>query len=676
MQLDIPDTILAKWQDASDDIARAIDASAVQIVHMVEKNIHVLAASRTVGNPYRTGDKERLLRSGLYAETVVKVRGQSLIFSAMNNDRNKFNPDPKWNGISYLGFPIQGPDKKNFGIVCVWGCKEDDLLGTAKLLVKQFRDAIENHLELVHMQAQHMQDKTHSEILIQRLQLAAKANRLGIWDFDFETARFIWDDSMLEIHGLTRETFSERFETWINLLHPEDAPWVIEDMRRVIEGIATTDEERLKPFRIITPSGQVKWVVSSFHVLRDGHGKAIRAVGTTSDVTESHLLAQKLEQSCQTLKTAEKLARTGSWEWDITSNKITWSDGMYNLFGLALALPVPSLNDRRHTFTEESFARLAACVNECKLAGTPYTVEVEAIRSEGTHFFMIAHGEAARDADGNIIGLFGTVQDITELKVLQRHLVDKNTALEAETARAQEANRLKSEFLANMSHELRTPLNGIIGFAEFLYDQRPGPLNEMQQDFLQDVLKSARHLLKLISTLLDLAKIEAGRMDIVPESFSLRETVQEVSDVLIPLVKDKKLSYSTLIELSDDFVTLDLQKIKQVLYNLLSNAIKFTNNGGWVKLHVCARGEEQLEIAVQDSGIGIKPEDFQRLFGEFQQLASSSEHRLQGTGLGLALTKKLVMLHGGTIDVASDFGMGTKFTVVLPRVVQTEIPHE
>ena len=254
------------------------------------------------------------------------------------------------------------------------------------------------------------------------------------------------------------------------------------------------------------------------------------------------------------------------------------------------------------------------------------------------------------------------------LRLAQAQLIERNEALQIETERAQAANRLKSEFLANMSHELRTPLNGILGFSELLIDKKAGTLNPDQTEFLTDVLNSGRHLLQLINDLLDIAKIEAGRMELAPESFSIRNLLEEVAGVLSPLVREKNIDYLSKVNLQDDILIGDQKKIKQVIYNLLSNAIKFTEVHGHIEVRIQAAGDRQIEIGVQDSGIGIAPADLSRLFVDFQQLDSSSSRRFQGTGLGLALTKKLVELHGGAIRVESEFAKGSTFTVTLPRV--------
>ena len=245
---------------------------------------------------------------------------------------------------------------------------------------------------------------------------------------------------------------------------------------------------------------------------------------------------------------------------------------------------------------------------------------------------------------------------------LQGHLGELETA----NAQIAEVSRLKSEFLANMSHELRTPLNAILGFSELLRDDLAGKITEKQRkDCLDNIYNSGRHLLSLINDVLDLTKIEAGRMDLVYEEFGVESATREVLNVLRSLAIKKDIEITSSVEPSDALLIADKNKFKQVLYNLLSNAIKFTPPSG--KVTVQARAQDQLlKISVQDSGIGI-PKDFQhKIFGAFYQVQSASNREYPGTGLGLALTKKLVELHGGSIGFDSADGHGTTFTVELP----------
>lgn len=245
---------------------------------------------------------------------------------------------------------------------------------------------------------------------------------------------------------------------------------------------------------------------------------------------------------------------------------------------------------------------------------------------------------------------------------LQAHLGELETA----NAQIAEVSRLKSEFLANMSHELRTPLNAILGFSELLRDDLAGKITEKQRrDCLDNIYNSGRHLLSLINDVLDLTKIEAGRMDLVYEEFGIESAMREVLNVLHSLAIKKEIDITSSVEPQDALLAADKNKFKQVLYNLLSNAIKFTPPAGQVIIRARA-SREMLTIAVQDSGIGIDKELQHKIFGTFYQVQSATNREYPGTGLGLALTKKLVELHGGSIDFESAAGEGTTFTVELP----------
>jgi signal transduction histidine kinase len=258
------------------------------------------------------------------------------------------------------------------------------------------------------------------------------------------------------------------------------------------------------------------------------------------------------------------------------------------------------------------------------------------------------------------------IRDITEQRALREQLRDKNADLERQYQAVQEANRLKSEFLANMSHELRTPLNGIIGFAELMHDGKVGPVSAEHREFLGDILTSARHLLQLINDVLDLAKIESGKMEFRPEPVDTETVVREVCETLRTLSAQKRIEIITSIEPAAFLVVTDAGKLKQILYNYISNALKFTPNSGRVSIGVALEEGQDFRIAVEDTGIGIRPEDLPKLFTEFQQLDSSKAKMHQGTGLGLALTRRIAEAQGGRVGVQSSPGVGSTFFAVLP----------
>jgi signal transduction histidine kinase len=233
-----------------------------------------------------------------------------------------------------------------------------------------------------------------------------------------------------------------------------------------------------------------------------------------------------------------------------------------------------------------------------------------------------------------------------------------------------QANRLKSEFLANMSHELRTPLNAVIGFAALMHSGKAGPMAPVHTEYIGDILNSSRHLLQLINDVLDLSKVEAGRMEMRVEATDIPRTVSEVRDIVRGLAAERNVRVAIELDAAVTEVQVDPRMLKQVLYNYLSNAIKFTPDGGRVTLRITPEPDDAFRIDVEDNGIGIKPEDMVRLFVEFQQLDQGSAKRYPGTGLGLALTKRIVEAQGGRVGVRSMLGQGSTFSAILPRKVE------
>ena len=235
------------------------------------------------------------------------------------------------------------------------------------------------------------------------------------------------------------------------------------------------------------------------------------------------------------------------------------------------------------------------------------------------------------------------------------------------------ANRHKSEFLANMSHELRTPLNAIIGFSEVLLDRMFGDVNPKQEEYLQDVLSSGRHLLSLINDILDLSKVEAGRMELELATFDLPAAIDNALTLVRERASTHGIHVAQTVGADVGAVHADERKVKQILLNLLSNAVKFTPEGGRVEVRAEAVNGS-IEVAVSDTGIGIAPEDQEAIFEEFRQVGSDYARKREGTGLGLSLTRRLVELHGGTVRVKSELGHGSTFTFTLPLSRPAETP--
>lgn len=300
-------------------------------------------------------------------------------------------------------------------------------------------------------------------------------------------------------------------------------------------------------------------------------------------------------------------------------------------------------------------------------------LDLWARRGDGTEFPVDIKLSPIETDQG--LRIMCVVRDITERKRAEDQIRTLNQKLEERNREVERANQLKSEFLASMSHELRTPLNAIIGFSDLLKEQSAGELNDEQQRFVGHISHGARHLRALINDILDLSKIEAGRMEFQLEKFPAPDAIEEVVTAVRPSAEVKRLRLEARVA-SGVELSADRTRFKQVLYNLLSNAIKFTPDGGAVTIE--ARAEADIfSLSVCDTGIGVPSEEIETIFESFHQAAATTKGVREGTGLGLAITKRLVELHRGRIWVRSELGKGSCFFVELPMgSAKTRIERE
>ncbi|NES23919.1 MAG: histidine kinase, partial [Symploca sp. SIO3E6] len=293
---------------------------------------------------------------------------------------------------------------------------------------------------------------------------------------------------------------------------------------------------------------------------------------------------------------------------------------------------------------------------------------------------LVAVGEQAAIAIDNARMIKALEEQETRLEFQNQMLAQQNQELESQrqqvlrqNVQLLEAARLKSQFLATMSHELRTPMNAVIGFSQLLLRQRQSSLIPQQVDMVERILNNGKNLLTLINEILDLSKIEAGRLELKLEKFNLVKLLRATVEELRSLAEEKHLELDIQADLQNPNVSNDSVRLRQILVNLLSNAIKFTECGK-VQVEVKEISSEQLVIIVKDTGIGIAQEDLEHIFEEFRQIDQTTTRKYSGTGLGLAITESLVQLMQGTITVESQLGVGSTFRVELPRQVPADAP--
>ena len=445
-------------------------------------------------------------------------------------------------------------------------------------------------------------------------------------------------------------------------------------------------EDKVTNYELTIRAKDERETVVSYNAttFRDAGGKLKGVFAAARDITDQKRLEGQITQRNTELTEATTFLNNvleSSTEYsiiakDLKGNILTWNEGARRNYGYSAEEMVGKGNTSLlHTPEDLANGRVKALFEQALTTGKAEGV-FERRRKSGERFTASVSMTLRRDAAGTPVGYLLISKDITEQKRLEEQLQRKNEELEEQYRRVQEANRLKSEFLANMSHELRTPLNAIIGFSELMHDGKVGPVAPDHKEYLGDILTSSKHLLQLINDVLDLAKVESGKMEFHPEPVDLARVLGEVRDVLRTLISRKHINVGFEVYPKLTAVVADPAKLKQVLYNYLSNALKFTPDAGKVTVRVRPEGPEHYRIEVEDSGIGIKSEDMHRLFVEFQQLDASMGKKYQGTGLGLALTKRIVEAQSGRVGVTSNFGQGSVFFAVLPYIMRAGVETE
>jgi two-component system cell cycle sensor histidine kinase PleC len=444
---------------------------------------------------------------------------------------------------------------------------------------------------------------------------------------------------------------------FIEHIHPDDREHALQMLQKVMAAAPDTEVRIDFECRALCKDGsfrRIEWI----HKAAGGH---IYIVG--HDVTEIRQHEEELHRREQQLSEAQKIGHMGHWYWQNGQNVMEWSDQIYAIFGVDKAMFMASVDNIRTLILKRDLTRIYRSFQRALIRKKDYAFEFRLRRPGGTIRYIRCEGRCKiTPKTGEVEAFFGIMQDITE-----RTLHEK--ALRAAKESAEQAYASKTRFLANMSHELRTPLNAIIGFSEMVQRQLLGPIgNARYLDYVGSIRTSGEHLLDLINDILDMSKIEVGKYELYVEELNIGKIIRLAVHMLEGRAHEGQVKIIT-DEIEDDIqIFADRRALMQVLLNILSNAVKFTKPGGTIELR-CQRELGGVAIVVADSGIGIPKEKLNVVTLPFEQVDSEFTRRHEGSGLGLAITKDLIEMHGGTLDIDSEVGVGTIVTVLLPEKV-------
>jgi PAS domain S-box-containing protein len=547
-----------------------------------------------------------------------------------------------------------------------------------------------------------------------------------IWEWSTQTNRLTWAENAQFVFGYPPEEIGPDATWWDNHIHPEDRQRVITKLDEFVKGSALVWQDE---YRFLLKDGSYATVSDHAYVERDSSSQAIRLIGAMSNITERKRAEERIQRQLQQLSalravdiaisttfdlkpslavllakvvsqlgvsaaaillfnqpilTLEYIAGHGFTSPTIQQTRLRIGEGLAGRAALERRpVHIPNLTQtanhfvRTQSLAEEAFVAYFAIplLAKGELKGILEIFHRSELHpnSEWLEFLEALTGQAAIAIDN--AQLFENLQrSKTELE----HRVAERTAeLHQMNIELESANRAKDEFLANMSHELRTPLNSIIGLSESLLEQRRGALNDTQEKSLQTIEASGRHLLDLITDILDLSKIEAGKFEFRPQVILVDDLCRSSLAFVNSQAVTKSITVTYQNDTSISSLSADPRRLKQILINLLSNAVKFTHDQGQVTLRVQTNpDQDRIAFSVLDTGIGIAPEDLQRLFQPFVQLDSTLHRQYEGTGLGLTLVQKLTDLHGGSVEVESQVGQGSRFTIYLPLGKETSEPDQ
>lgn len=378
------------------------------------------------------------------------------------------------------------------------------------------------------------------------------------------------------------------------------------------------------------------------------------------NITERETHRLELQEHQEHIREAEIIANMGQWEWIVGHEEIQLSEQLYKIFGYEFGKDSPTLDDLNDMLHEDDDGRMMQVFQRAIIEQNNYDMDFRIQRNDGQTRYIKCEGRCRVDHEDDVYALYGVMHDVTEAMERQRDLIKAKESVE-------KAYAAKTQFLANMSHELRTPLNAVIGFSEMMERQLLGPLgNEKYLEYISGIRKSGEHLLSLISDILDMSKIEAGKYDLSLEDFNVAKSAR----LAVHMVEGRALNDNVKVIVNVDSekinIVADRRAVMQIMLNLLSNAVKFSDKGGEVTLNL-KQNDNFIFIEVSDNGIGIPANKLATIMEPFEQAEGHYSREYEGTGLGLSITKELVEIHGGTINLVSTVGVGTEALIKLPK---------
>jgi len=497
-----------------------------------------------------------------------------------------------------------------------------------------------------------------------------------VWTCNPDGLPVYFNQRWVEYTGLTLEESYGR--GWNTPFHPDDRQAAWQAWNHAVE---SGDTYRVES-RLRRADGSYHWFLMRGVPSRDEAGQIVKWFGTCTDIDDLKQAEREARSARERLALALKVGLSGTFEWDIRNNVNVWTPEVEELYGLAPGTFGGRYEDWEAFVLPEDLPHARACLEESLKTGEFFSEWRIRRAGSGEIRWIVANAKVSFDEEGRPVRMIGFNRDITdrkqaELEVLrlnqdlERRVAERTIELERTAAELEKRNRevervnqMKTEFLARSSHELRTPLNAIVGYADLLGEQSAGPLPPPYPRFVSNIQEGARHLLDMVNDLLDISRIEAGRIELNLERFEVSAVLDEVLSVITPLAEIKRIAVENRVA-RDTAVIADRLRFKQILYNLTSNAVKFTPEEGRVWIETAMDGEI-LTISVGDTGIGIAAGEQEAIFEEFHQVASARKLAPAGAGLGLAITRKLVRLHGGDVRVESEMGKGSRFLVSLP----------